>query len=187
MQRRFLLLFALLLTTSPVAAAKPKPAKRSPVRQLDARKMLGKKFGENKPIPIQEAKRYKPTGYLAELCKGRRRDKPQVIRDAKTLAAVFKDAGIEKRLVRQVDFRKQQLILIAWQGWLSDRLYQTIKTTKGVQSVVFVEPAQIDPPVPSRKFHVYLYAMPRDMKWICYKQPKPGPPRIDPGGVKPKR
>ena len=107
---------------------------------------------------------------MAVLCEGSRRDKPRVFPDAMALAEVVKDKEIRDRIAAQIDFGKEQLILIAWKGGSNNKPHRVDVSDDG-ESVVFVQPPITFQISKGDRHHVYLYALPKTAKWSHRKEP----------------
>ena len=176
---RSLIAALILLTTVDTTisvAMEDENASAKKFRRLDNQKLLGEDQPVSESIPSP----------WATLCNGRRRDKPEAIRDAKKLAAVFKDASIRKRVAAAIDFEREQLVLTAWKGWSDEKVHLQPSQDED-HPVLIVEPFVDEPRSPQavQKHHIYLFAIPKDCKWSFHRQPGPKLHPIDPGGVIP--
>lgn len=173
----FQILLALLFTSHPsnqtvIVAAEELP-KSLAVRKLDVATVFG---GKAEGVKVFAGK---SPDYRAELCKKRARNKPEAIRSTKELHAIFGNVTIRKRISSQVDFDKEQLILVAWAGTRSDKPLR-IKPTEANTALGFYEPKDEEVNKVAKN-HIYLYAIGKNVRWFCEKEhPKLGGPLAPP-------
>jgi hypothetical protein len=83
--------------------------------------------------------------------------KPTKIASAKELADVVSDKDAQATITKQVDFKKEYLLLFAWAGSGGDRLSFEVKKTDKGEEVVFTMKRGLTRDL---RRHVKLYAIP---------------------------
>ena len=99
--------------------------------------------------------------------KGQNGGKPISIRDLETLASMVIDERVRAEIAKQVDFDKEQVILIAWLAASgSERRFARYEGTADRRTVVFYDAA---PPEEDKTddqcFHTYMWAIDKDIDW----------------------
>jgi hypothetical protein len=87
---------------------------------------------------------------------------PTAITSAKELVKAIPVEEVQKRLQKEVDFSKQQILFFAWSGSGGDKLTYTIDKGKKGPVVVFQYQRGL---LKNLAPHVHLFAMPKDATW----------------------
>lgn len=160
--------------TRQVPAAKivrtKKPLSHNIVRQLDVDKV----FASDK-IRSKKAFGGKAVDLRARLCKGRKRNAPMAIRDAKEMTTVFKNPTVCTYLKTQVNFKHEQLIVIAWTGSRND-MPPVCQPGRPGKTVTFFEPVRAEVASKLIGHHIYLYVLNKNIKWVHLKKPQQASP-----------
>ena len=96
-------------------------------------------------------------------------DKPETFTSEMQLSAAIDSDVIVGRIAKQVDFQKEQLILIAWKGHGAQSMNARVDA-KG--EIVFSESNSRTDAAKLAKDHVYFYAVAKDAKWKVAKEPE---------------
>jgi RNA polymerase sigma factor (sigma-70 family) len=110
--------------------------------------------------PTGDAREIDLKGYMAEGPKGHV-SKPTNITSAEELAKAFVDKEWQDRIIKQVDFAKEQLLLFAWQGSSGDQLSFKVEVGKEM-TVVFTYSPGVDQDL---RPHFRLFAIPKNASW----------------------
>jgi hypothetical protein len=89
-------------------------------------------------------------------------DKPTMITDVEGLAKVFPDEDLQRRLKKEVDFKKQKLLFFAWSGSGGDRLTYKVERGEKGPEVVFLYKRGLTRDL---RHHRHLFAVPKDAAW----------------------
>lgn len=89
-------------------------------------------------------------------------DKPVLIMDAAGLARAFPKGKVRARLLKDVDFAKEQLLFFAWFGSFRDRLTARIGDATADSQVEFV---YLRASAGEQRGHFRLFALPRNATW----------------------
>lgn len=107
----------------------------------------------------------------AALCKGRSREKPEVIRSEMMLSEIFDSETIQDRIASQVDFAREQLVLFAWTGRSGERMSAAVKKSDDESTVVFYELPRVGDGF-ATIHHVQMYVIGKDAKWSLGPAPE---------------
>lgn len=88
--------------------------------------------------------------------------KPLVIKNAKELAKVVTEEGDQKKVQKQVNFRKQNLLIFAWSGSGGDRLTHSVKKGDKGTAVVFQYKRGLTKDL---RRHTHAYAIKKGATW----------------------
>jgi hypothetical protein len=117
-------------------------------RQLDLRSILGK--------------RYRSTGM--QLLK--RADHASTsIKDAKSLSAVFTNAKDRAAIAKHVDFKREQLVLMAWRGSSSRRTAARVEKNGNERTVIFYDPQPRGPRSADDNWNTFAFVIDANAKW----------------------
>ena len=115
-------------------------------------------------------------------------NKPTAIKDKVALAKAFSDKAAQQAILKQVDFKKEILLVFRWAGSGQDRIVATSQKTKDGLAVVFGYSRGLTRDL---RRHFKVYAVAKDAKWKVENkgfarpggaQPRPLPrPRKAPG------
>ena len=176
----------LLLTTNIASAlAEEKPdAKPASVRLLEPDSVFGGGLTGTKVFFG------KLPNHRAAFCQGRAMDKPETFTSEMQLAAAIEGDDIVGRIAKQIDFEKEQLILIAWKGHGAQSINAHVDA-KG--EIEFLESNSHTDAAKLAKDHVYFYAVAKGAKWKVAKEPDlpvclpPPEPKLPPAAELPPR
>jgi hypothetical protein len=88
--------------------------------------------------------------------------KPTVIGNAEELGKVIKVDEVQKRVMKDVDFGKQQVLLFHWSGSGQDKLAYTVEKGEKGDKVIF---AYLPGRTADLTTHLRLLAVPKDATW----------------------